>query len=91
MSEKSWYVYMILSDRGSLYTGISTDVERRFQEHQTQKKGAKFFRSCAPRELVYVEKTSSRSQASIAEARIKKLNKKEKESLIQDYKTGKIK
>jgi len=76
-----WYVYIILCSDESLYTGISTDVDRRFIEHNSQK-GAKYFRARSPKEIVYVESGHSRSTASQQEAAIKKLDRHEKLALI---------
>ena len=79
----SWYVYIILTEKNKLYTGITTDLERRFQEHLTQKRGAKFFRSDRPRKIVYSQVFENRSSASKEEAAIKKLTRKQKEHLIK--------
>ena len=78
-----WYLYMILTQKGKLYTGIAVDVERRFLEHLSGIKGAKFFRSDPPDRLVYVEDCLNRSDASIKESATKKLTRKNKEKLIQ--------
>ena len=80
----SWFVYIIQVDDGSYYTGISTDPERRFIEHKTQKKGAKFFRGRNPEKIVYCEGEHNRSSASIREAAIKKLSRNQKQKLIND-------
>jgi putative endonuclease len=76
-----WFVYIILCSDASLYTGISTDVERRFAEHQ-QQKGAKYFRSRSPQEIVYTESKHTRSTASQREIAIKNLSRQAKLSLI---------
>lgn len=76
-----WYVYIIVCSDTSLYTGISTDVERRFLEHKHHK-GAKYFRARSPEKMVYVEGGHTRSTASQREAVIKKLDRQEKLSLI---------
>lgn len=79
-----WFVYIILTEKNRLYTGIATDVERRFVEHLCDsKKGAKFFRSDSPKVVLYVEEFSNRSLASIREAQIKKLKRLEKEKLVR--------
>ena len=65
----------------SLYTGISTDVERRYIEH-TDQKGAKYFRGRKPRELVYQESGHDRSSASKREIEIKNLSRADKLLLI---------
>ncbi len=80
---KKWYLYMIQTEKGKLYTGIATDVERRFLEHLSGINGAKFFRSDPPEKVVYVEDCLDRSDASIKEIATKKLTRKKKEQLIQ--------
>jgi putative endonuclease len=77
----NWYLYIIETEKNKLYTGIATDVERRFVEHLIGI-GAKYFRSDEPKKIVYCEVFKNRSEASIREAAIKKLSKKEKLSLI---------
>lgn len=82
----SWWVYLIETDKGQLYTGISTDVERRFQEHLAtalgeSHKGARFFRSQRPLRVVHQEIFSSRSEASQREAAIKRLSAAQKQQL----------
>jgi putative endonuclease len=79
----NWSVYMILCSDNSLYTGITTDVERRFQQHANQK-GAKYFRSCQPLELVFVENGHNRSTASQREAQIKAMKRDEKLQMIKN-------
>ena len=66
---------MVQTESGKLYTGITTDVERRFQEHSNSenKKRAKFFRTDPARSLVYRESSENRSEASKREALIKKM------------------
>ena len=79
-----WHLYMIRVKDGSLYTGIATDVERRFAEHvEGGKKGSKYLRGRGPLKLVYRQKIGTRSQASQAEAKIKKLPKPQKEQLVK--------
>ena len=80
---KKWYLYMIQTEKGKLYTGIAIDVERRFLEHLSGINGAKFFRSDPPEKVVYVEDCLDRSDASIKEIATKKLTRKKKEQLIQ--------
>lgn len=82
---QSWYVYMIRSDDNSLYTGITTDVERRLSEHRSQnKKSAKYFRSKKAVEMVWLHETANRSIASKLEYLIKKMKKREKEELVKN-------
>ncbi len=78
-----WYVYMILTAKNRLYTGIATDVERRFVEHLCDpKKGAKFFRSDSPIMVVYYEEFKNRSLATKREILLKKLSRNDKNLLI---------
>jgi len=76
-----WYVYVILCSDGSLYTGITTDLSRRYRQHAGQK-GAKYFRGRQPEQLVYVEKNHDRRSAGQREAAIKKLSRQQKWQLI---------
>ncbi|MGB5291097.1 MAG: GIY-YIG nuclease family protein [Lysobacterales bacterium] len=79
---KQWYVYIIRASDERLYTGITTDVERRFNEHHDPRKGARFFRGRQPEEVVYTERHADRSSALQREAVIKKLSRKLKLELI---------
>lgn len=78
----SWSVYIIICSDGSLYTGISTDVDRRFRQHQAGK-GAKYFRGRQPLAIVYQENGYSRSFATHREIAIKKMPRPEKQALIK--------
>lgn len=86
MKKSAWYVYIIQTEKGHLYTGITTDLERRFKEHASGKKGAKYFGVSAPTEIMFSKKFKDRSSASIAEAAIKKLKREEKLEIIQTRK-----
>ena len=77
-----WYVYIIQASDESLYTGITTDVERRFNEHANPLKGARFFRGRRPVEVVYIESHPDRSSALRRESAIKNLPRKLKLELI---------
>ena len=77
-----WYVYIIEASDGSLYTGITTDVERRFTEHGGTDKGARFFRGRKPIKVVYTENHPDRGSALRREAEIKKLKRVNKLKLI---------
>lgn len=87
---KPWTVYMIRCCDGSLYTGITTDIERRVEEHSSiarnatsgVQKGAKALRGKGPLKLVLTYAVSDRSIASKLEYMIKRLNKTQKESLV---------
>lgn len=82
-----WYVYVILTGKEKLYTGISTDPERRFVEHLCDsKKGAKYFRSDSPKKIVYLEEYDTMSEALIREAEFKRWTSVKKRSIfLQDY------
>ncbi len=80
----SWSVYMIEASDGSLYTGITTDIERRFNEHLQGGRGARYFAGRKPVAVVYREDGHSRSSASRREAEIKKLSRSDKQRLIAD-------
>ena len=82
-----WFVYMLRCEDNSLYTGITTDVERRVIEHNGKKSVTKYTRVRQPVEVVYQEKAGSRSEASKREAKLKKLKKHAKEALV----TGNVK
>lgn len=80
----AWKVYIIEATDGKLYTGITTDIDKRWQSHKNGK-GAKFFRGRRPKTLRYLENHTNRSNASKREAQIKKLSHKEKLALIASY------
>lgn len=80
-----WVVYIILCSDESLYTGITTDIVRRFNQH-LHKKGAKYFRGREPIEVVYLESCTNRAHASRREAQIKRLSVLEKRFLIEKAK-----
>lgn len=77
----AWYVYMLRCGDGSLYTGSTTDVERRLREHQ-EGTGARYTRSRPPVTLAYAEEAPDRSAAQRREAAIKKLPRAQKLKLI---------
>ncbi len=83
-SSDNWLVYMIRCRDNSLYTGITTDLERRFAQHAGGR-GARYFRGHEPVEIVYQESGHSRSSASRREAAIKKLKTAEKWQLVQRF------
>lgn len=78
-----WYVYIIGATDGRLYTGITTDIERRWKEHSCSARGAKFFRGRKPKDLLYLVRVLDRSEASKREFKIKKLKRHEKQTLIE--------
>ena len=79
-----YYVYILRCRRNLLYTGITTDIKRRFGEHLGGKTGAKFTRSNPPDSVEAVWSCENRSLASKLEYAVKKLNKRQKLTLISD-------
>lgn len=77
----SYFVYLLECNDGSLYTGVTTDVERRFSEHQ-QGIGSHFTRAKKAKRIVYSEKQPNRSLAQKREAEIKKWPRAKKLALI---------
>lgn len=77
-----WHLYLVRCNDGSLYTGISTDVQRRFDAHQ-KNRGARRLRGRGPLELVYSHAVGQRALALQLEYRVKKLPKAEKERLVR--------
>jgi len=77
-----WHLYMIRLESGHLYTGITTDVERRLAEHRAGK-GAKYLRGKGRLDLVFRQRVGDHSSALKLELQIKKMAKREKEALIK--------
>lgn len=77
-----WHLYLIRTDTGALYTGISNDVEKRLEAHRLGR-GSKFLRAQESFELVYQCPIGDRSLASKAEYQVKQLEKAEKEEIVQ--------
>ena len=76
-----WHLYILKCSDGSLYTGVSTDVARRFKEHRDGK-GSKALRAKRPVKVVYREKFSTRSLAQVREVQIKRWTRAKKLALI---------
>jgi putative endonuclease len=84
MNSTIWYLYLIRCRDGSLYTGISTDVSRRFGQHQKAGQGgSKYLKGRGPLVLAYHARVGPRSIALKVESRVKKLAKNRKEQLLQ--------
>lgn len=82
MSDTStWHIYLLRCANGDLYTGISTDVARRLQQH-THNRGAKRLRGKGPLTLEYSRAVGNRAQAQRVEYRVKRLTRVQKEALI---------
>ena len=82
--ENTWHLYILRCKDGTLYTGITTDVEKRFHTHQSGK-GAKYTRGRRPLELIYRENCGSHSDALKREIEIKRLSREQKQVLIAEY------
>ena len=78
-----YYLYILKCTDKTFYTGITTDLKRRVWEHNNSKRGAKYTSARRPVKMVYFRKFKNRSLASIEEAGIKKLTRKEKGELIK--------
>ena len=82
MSKNSYYLYIVRCADNTLYTGITTNLERRIDEHNFSTKGAKYTKARRPVSLVYSEEHLDRSSASKREYTIKKMRREEKNLLI---------
>jgi putative endonuclease len=78
-----YFVYIVECKDGSLYTGVTTELNRRIEEHNGAKLGAKYTKARRPVRLVYQAEFADKSTAMIEEARIKRLKRQEKLSLIR--------
>lgn len=84
MPADKWYVYLLSCRDGSLYCGITTDLDRRLQEHNKGVVGARYTRSRRPVTLAFSREFPDRSAAARFEFRIKKLDRAAKLALISD-------
>lgn len=75
-----WYVYILECQGGTLYTGVTTDVERRLKDHQAKK--ARYTSYNPPKQMLYQERFDSKSGACKREAEIKRFTRKKKLELI---------
>ena len=76
-------VYILRCKGDRLYTGVTTDLTRRFAEHKGTKRGAKFTRAFTPEAIAAVWETETQGDALRLESRIKQLTRKQKEQLIE--------
>nr|WP_274540004.1 GIY-YIG nuclease family protein [Xenorhabdus ehlersii] len=83
MKVSHWYIYLIRTRDGSLYTGITNNISCRFKQHAAGK-GAKYLKGKAPLTLVYQSQVGDKSVALKMEYRVKKLSKQQKERLVID-------
>lgn len=82
--ESVWHLYILRCGDGTLYTGITNDVEKRLEAHRSGR-GAKYTRGRGPLELVYRETCGSYSEALKREIAVKKLRREEKLGLIDSF------
>jgi len=80
----AWFLYILRCGDGSLYTGVTTDIDRRLKMHQ-EGKASRYTRTHRPVELVYREECGSRSQALTRECAVKSLPRERKEDLIASF------
>ena len=85
--ESQWYLYVLRCADGTLYTGITTDVETRFAAHQSGK-GAKYTRGRGPLELVHQEVCEDHSQALKREYAFKQLSREQKMLFLEQARMG---
>ena len=81
MTETAWWLYLLRTAAGTLYTGISTDPDRRLAEHEAGR-GARSLRGRGPLELVFRLRTVDRSEALRLEAAVKALDRRRKERVV---------
>ena len=80
-----YYLYILKCADKTLYTGITVDLERRVNEHNSSKLGAKYTKARRPVELIYSKEFRNRVTASREEARVKSLTRKEKLEIIKKF------
>ena len=78
-----WCVYMVRCSDGTLYTGITNDLEKRIRAHNSGKAGARYTKSRRPVTLAYSEKAGSKSEAASLEYHIKKMARAKKKQLVK--------
>jgi len=81
-----WYIYILRCNDGSFYTGSTTDISRRLNEHNSGK-GGNYTVTRRPVELIYKEPSPSRSLAQKREAQIKRWSKEKKLALVSHNQT----
>jgi putative endonuclease len=86
MDKDIWYVYMVRCSDETLYTGITNDLEKRIEAHNSGKNGARYTRSRGPVKLVYSEEAGTKSAAAKLEYKIKKMTREKKMKLVSNFK-----
>ncbi|MBZ9537852.1 GIY-YIG nuclease family protein [Modicisalibacter tunisiensis] len=85
-----WHLYVVETAAGALYTGISTDVERRFREHQHGRRGARALRGKGPLTLVYRQAVGGRGEALRLEAWLKRQSAPAKRAWLAARREGSV-
>ena len=85
-----FYVYIVKCRDGSYYTGSTKDLEKRIEEHNNGKRGAKYLRGKGPLKLVWSKEYKYLYYAMSAEYKIKQLNRRQKELLINGMRLDKV-
>lgn len=83
--QQTWHVYILRCADGTLYTGITTDIERRLEEHNTSDRGARYTRSRRPVRLAWSEEAASHAAASRREHDIRKMGRHGKLALLAGW------
>lgn len=84
ISDKHWFLYVVRCCDSTLYTGVTTDLSRRVNEHNTSKRGAKYTKTRRPVDLMWSKGYNNRSEAQSAEYSFKKLSRKQKLDIIKN-------
>ena len=79
-----WFLYVLKCGDGTLYTGVTTNMQRRLKEHNTSSRGAKYTKTRRPVAIVYCVSYKDRSAAQKAEYKFKQLTRKQKEKIIDE-------
>jgi len=82
--DEKWFLYILRCSDGSLYTGITKDLERRFKMH-SEGKASRYTRTRRPLKLVYKEACGNHASALVRECQIKEFSKDRKEKLTETY------
>jgi putative endonuclease len=81
-----WYVYILKCSDKTFYTGVTNDVRRRVEEHNSSKLGSKYAKARRPVKLVYKKSYKNRSLSQKEESRIKTLSRSQKQEIINKNK-----
>ena len=82
MTQRKWFLYVLECSDGTFYTGVTTDVSRRLNEHNTSQRGAKYTMTRRPVKLIHHKAYKSRSEAQKAEYAFKSLTRKKKKEIL---------